>query len=87
MEEHVKQHFMEMEMLFNQPGWRKLVDGWKEERDALYEAAFWNSKSFEDVLLARERWHMLNQLIELRETIDEQKAAAERIEDVETDSI
>lgn len=81
MRETDKQYFMEMELLFNQPGWKRLVDGWTAERDALAEATFFNARTIEDVMLARERRAMLEQLIALPDEIEKQKEYAESPDD------
>ena len=73
MREEQKQFFMEMDLLFRQPGWARLVDGWKQERDALPEAAFWNARTIEELMIARERYALLDQLCQLPDAIAEQQ--------------
>lgn len=86
MRDDQKQYFMEMELLFSQPGWQRLQEGWRAEKEALAEATFWNARNFEDVMLARERFAMLEQLTELADAIQEQKEQVEIGAD-ETDSV
>lgn len=67
------EYFRAMEGTFNTPGWTLMRQGWEAERDALYERVFFNVKSFEDVQQARVRYGILNELITLPETIEQQK--------------
>ena len=65
--------FMDMENLFNSPGWGRLQKGWQEEHDSIAEDSFFNAKSYEDVELARVRRGMLSELINLPANIARQK--------------
>jgi len=65
--------FTNMERLFDQPGWAMITQGWEAERDALYERVFFNAKTMEDVDNARVRFGLLNELVELPKTVQQQK--------------
>lgn len=62
-----------LENTFNTPGWALMVQGWKEERDQLPLAVFFNAQTMDDVNAARVRYGLLDELLALPETIEQQK--------------
>jgi hypothetical protein len=73
MDEKEIDFFIKMETTFDTPGWELMTQGWTTERDSLYENVFFNAKSIEEVNNARVRFGILNELIELPNTIRKQK--------------
>lgn len=67
------EYFSAMESTFNTPGWTLIRHGWEEERNSLAERMFFNAKSFEDVSNARVRYGLLNELVNLPQTIEQQR--------------
>lgn len=65
MDKQTIEHFRDMESLFRQPGWMRLVHGWREELEAIPEACFHNAKSMEEVEVFRARYRLLHQLVNL----------------------
>lgn len=78
-----KAFFMDMEDLFNRPGWARLTQGWKNEADKLPEAMFYNAKTPEDMLTFRVRMELLRELISLPDAI--QRAKAEKEQDTDSE--
>jgi hypothetical protein len=70
-----KAFFMDMENLFNSPGWARLNQGWLTEMKALPEAAFFNSKTIEELDSERVRLRLLSELVGLPQTIEQMKEA------------
>lgn len=68
-----KSLFMDMESLFEHPGWNRLVQGWHEETRMLPEAAFYNAKSMDDMLAFRVRMGLLRELLDLPNTLSNRK--------------
>jgi len=68
-----KAFFMDMESLFNHPGWARLKQGWQAEFDALPQSSFYNAKSMEDMLADRTRLRLLHELLELPAQIERMK--------------
>jgi hypothetical protein len=62
-----------LEQTFLSTGWKLLVQGWTEERDALPLAAFFNAQSMDDLRAAKVRFGLLDELINLPATIGQQK--------------
>ena len=73
--------FDDMDRLFNSGGWDRLVTSWKEERDQLKESVFFSAKTEQDINMARLRYSLLTELIQLRDTVEGQKLAKESQED------
>lgn len=69
--------YSSMEQTFMSPGWELMRRGWKEEQDMLPLNAFFNSETIEDVRAARVRYGLLDELINLPESIAQQKLNAE----------
>lgn len=70
-----KEYFAAMEQMFNTSGWTLVQRGWKEEQDALAERMFFNAKNMEDIVAARVRYGLLDELSKLPEMIEAQKDA------------
>lgn len=68
-----KQFFMELEALFEQPGWGHLVRGWKQELEALPMAGFFNAKTIEELEAYRQRYGLVQELLQLPETMAARK--------------
>ncbi len=73
MDNKQKEFYANLEATFLTPGWDLIKRGWKEEQQQLPEVAFFNAKSMEDVEALRVRYGLLNELINLPETIEQQK--------------
>ncbi len=72
-----KTFFSAMETTFNTPGWAHFMHPrWVEEQAQLKESTFFNAKDETDLIAARERFDLLEQLITLPATIATQKEAA-----------
>jgi hypothetical protein len=84
MNTNEKQLITDLENTFNTPGWSHLVDGWKEERDALPLIAFTNVKTMDELEAYRVRFDLLSQLIGLPDDIaadhDALRQEAENVE-------
>lgn len=65
--------YSSMEGTFRTAGWDLLVTGWKQERDQLPENVFFNAQSLEDIRAARVRYKLLEEMITLPETLEQQK--------------
>ena len=81
-----KEYFAAMEQMFNTEGWTLVQRGWKEEQDALAERMFFNAKSMEDIVAARVRYGLLDELSKLPEMIEAQKHAIETGADTEEEN-
>jgi len=57
-----------------------MVTGWTQERDSLAEILFHNAKSMDDVYAARVRYALLNELIGLAATHENQRTQLEEAE-------
>lgn len=71
-----KEFFSSLEHTFNTPGWTLLVRGWTEERDGLPTAAFFNANETEELRAFRVRYGLLDELVNLPETIAQQQLDA-----------
>ena len=71
-----QQYFSAMEQMFNTAGWTLVHRGWKEEQDALAERMFFNAESMSDMVAARTRYGLLDELIKLPEMVEKQKEMA-----------
>ena len=72
-----KEFYAQMENTFMTPGWGLMVQGWREEQEQLPTAVFFNAKTIDDVRAAKVRFGLLDELINLPETIAAQKTAVE----------
>lgn len=81
-----KEYFAAMEQMFNTAGWTLVQRGWKEEQDALAERMFFNAKSMEDIVAARVRYGLLDELSKLPEMIEAQKHVIETGADTEEEN-
>jgi hypothetical protein len=77
MDDKQKQFFSAMESLFESEGWALLTQGWEQECKMLPEDAFFNAKDIEYVRESRIRHELLQQLLQLPQEIERQKAAVE----------
>lgn len=71
------QFYSKLETTFLSDGWELIVQGWKNERDSIPEAAFFNAQTMEDIRVARVRYGLLSELIDLPATIEQQKLNVE----------
>ncbi len=72
-----KTFFSAMETTFNTPGWAHfMLPRWVEEQAQLKESTFFNAEGETDLIAARERFDLLEELITLPEKIAAQKEAA-----------
>ena len=70
-----QEFYATMEQTFGTKGWILLRQGWEEEQASLSDVVFYNAKSMDDVNTARVRHGLLNELVQLPETIAAQKDA------------
>lgn len=68
-----KEFYSNLDNTFRSTGWNLLVKGWQEEQQRLPVDAFFNAQSLEDVRAARVRYGLLDELINLPDTIEQQK--------------
>lgn len=73
MDNRQKEFYASLENTFMTPGWNLITEGWRQEQAALPEAAFFNAKSMEDLEAIRVRYGLLDELIRLPDTIEQQK--------------
>lgn len=73
-----KSYFMDMESLFNHPGWARLTKEIQAEVDRQPEATFDNAKSWDDVLSARQWRKALLTMISYPDHVDQRRSNLER---------
>lgn len=73
MNNQQKEFYANLEATFLTPGWDLIRRGWQQEQKLLPEEAFFNVKSMEDLEALRVRYGLLNELINLPDTIEQQK--------------
>ncbi len=73
MDNRQKEFYSKLEDTFRTPGWHLITQGWRDEQAQLPEVAFFNAKNMEDVEALRVRYGLLNELINLPDTIEQQK--------------
>lgn len=71
-------YFMDMESLFNHPGWERLIKELTAEAQRLPDVLFASAKSWDDVQAARERYKALQTLLMYPEIIEQRRANKER---------
>lgn len=71
-------YFMDMESLFNHPGWARLTKEIKAEADRTPAATFDTAKTWEDVLRAREWRRALETFLSYPEAVEQRRANIER---------
>jgi hypothetical protein len=76
-----KEFFSAMETTFNTTGWELLRQGWQAELDRLPEIVFYNAKTVDDLLIARERAKLLNELLSLPAVMTAQQKEIEEMDD------
>lgn len=73
-----KTFFSAMETTFATPGWAQfMTPRWIEEQKMVKESAFFNAENEIDLVKARERFDILEELITLPEKIQAQRELAE----------
>lgn len=73
-----KTFFSAMEATFETVGWSQfMLPRWKEEQQQIKESTFFNAKNEMDLIEARERFNLLEELITLPAQIQAQREAAE----------
>jgi len=72
-----KEFYNALEGTYRTPGWKLMVQGWEAERDSLAEAMFHNAKSMDDILTARVRYGLLNELVNIEQLHVEQRTQLE----------
>jgi hypothetical protein len=82
MNDEQKQFFASMENMFLTPGWQLVSKGWQEEQAQLADIVFHNAKSMDDVLIARTRYELLGELVNLPSTIAMQREHLDAEENV-----
>lgn len=68
-----RSYFYEFETMFNSPGWERLMNEYKNERDAVPEDIFWGAKNYDDVVQARTRLAVLMELSKYPDIIQSRK--------------
>lgn len=63
-------YFMEMESLFNHPGWARLCREMQHEIDTVPMVAFDNAKTWDELLKARARVQALRELMTYDKAVD-----------------
>lgn len=76
-----QEFYSNLENTFNTQGWALMVQGWKEEQKQLPLAAFFNAQTMDDVRAARVRYGLLDELITLPDTIEQQKLNSMEMDD------
>lgn len=71
-------YFMDMESLFNHPGWARLAREIEAEMKTLPAVMFASAKSWEDVLGARIRYEAISTLLNYPQSIEQRRSAIER---------
>lgn len=84
-----KSYFMDMESLFNHPGWTRLTAEMQKELDVAPLETFLHAKNWDDVLAARAREAVLRTLVDYPERTEQRREALEemkrqQIEEVST---
>lgn len=70
-----------MDSTFMTPGWSLLTKGWQLEQSGLAESMLFNAQSMDDINATRVRFALLNELINLPETIAGQKTQVEEMDE------
>jgi hypothetical protein len=76
MDAQQQEYFAAMEALFNTKGWELLSNGWAAELELLPQTAFFNAKTFDEVVEFRIRYDLVNELKSLPELVALQKEQA-----------
>jgi hypothetical protein len=84
-----KSYFMDMESLFNHPGWTRLTTEMRKELEHIPQEVFTHAKTWETILEARARESVLRTFVEYPDAIEQRRAALEdmkrqQIEEVST---
>lgn len=70
-----RSYFSEFEEFFDSPAWRALAEGWRKDLEALPERAFWEAKSWDEILAARALCTKLKEYLSAPQLIAYRKAA------------
>lgn len=79
--------FMDMESLFNHPGWERLTKEIAAEVSALPATIFASAKSWEALLAARERYAALQTLLAYPTLMDQRRANLEREREAQIEEV
>lgn len=71
-------YFMDMESLFNHPGWTRLMREIQAEMKALPDIMFASAKSWEDVQTTRTRYTAIETLLNYPQAIEQRRSNLER---------
>ena len=80
-------YFLDMESLFNHPGWERLTREIRAELDVLPADAFLHAKAWEDVLKHRARHEALKTLVSYPEAVELRRRNLEHAKATEIDGI
>lgn len=67
-------YFRDMESLFNQPGWTRLVKELDASIDGVDVASFWGAKSYEEILVLRAKLEERRTLRDYPSIIEQRRA-------------
>lgn len=70
-------YFMDMESLFNHPGWARLSREIQTEMKTLPDIIFASAKSWDDVVRARVRYEAIETLLNYPQSIEQRRANLE----------
>lgn len=71
-------YFMDMESLFNHPGWARLTKEIKAKLDTIPGVMFASAKSWEEMMVARVRHEELTTLLYYPQLIEQRRGNLER---------
>lgn len=74
-----KNYFMDMESLFNHPGWTRLTTEMQKELDQIPLDAFRYAKNYEMMQEARARETVLRTFVEYPQAIEDRRTALEEM--------
>lgn len=80
-------YFMDMESLFNHPGWARLTKELKAKLDMLPAVMFASAKSYEEVQAARIRHEELTTLLHYPQLLEQRRANIERERAAEIEAV
>jgi hypothetical protein len=71
-------YFMDMESLFNHPGWARLSREIQAEMRSLPDITFASAKSWDDIVKARVRYEAIETLLNYPQSIEQRRSNLER---------
>jgi len=74
-----KAYFIDMESLFNHPGWERLTREMRAEAELIPQSAFRSASNFEKIIEARARLEALETLIGYPDAVDQRRQHLEMI--------